>query len=84
MRYWLITSVIKCQILASNDLTIMSKCRTRDLEPTILKSRGLMILHRLSKFYTHWQYSKILLVIITTTIYSLKCIRKGIALEQDT
>ena len=82
MRYGLITSVIKHQILANSDLTMMSKCRTRGLESTILKSRGLMILYRWLKFYTCWQYSKILLDIITTTVYSVRCIRKWIALEQ--
>ena len=46
MRYVLITSVIKRQILANSDFTMMSKCRTSDLESTILNSRGLVILHK--------------------------------------
>jgi hypothetical protein len=45
MRYGLISSVIKYKILANSDLTMMSKCRTSDLESTILKSRGLVIQH---------------------------------------
>jgi len=82
MRYGLITSVIKCQILANSDLTMMSKCRTSNMKSTILKRRGLVILHGWSKFYTRWQYGKILLDVITSTVYSLRCIRKWIALEQ--
>ena len=38
MRYGLITSVIICEILANSDLTMMSKCKTSDLESTILKT----------------------------------------------
>jgi hypothetical protein len=82
MRYGVITSVMKCQILANSDLTMMSKCKTNDLKSTTLKSRGLVILHRWSKFYTLWQYGKILLDIITPKVYSLRCVRKLIALEQ--
>jgi hypothetical protein len=44
MRYGLITGVIKRQILTNNDLTMMSRSRTSDLESTILKSIGLVIL----------------------------------------
>jgi hypothetical protein len=82
MRHGLITGVIKRQILTNNDLTMMSRSRTSDLESTILKNIGLVILHLWSKFYTRWQQGKILLDIITTTEHSLRCIRKWIALEQ--
>ena len=54
MRYRLNTSVIKNLILVNSDLTMIPKCRTSDLESTFLKSRGCVILHRWSKFHTHW------------------------------
>jgi len=42
MRYGIITSVIKRQIHFNNDLTRVKKCKTSDLESTILKSRRLL------------------------------------------